>query len=161
MPYARTTELMAGAPRNITLRQRVVKLSQTTPSGQDVTAFHFVTESGLRGLLMVQGWRDHARRLASMASEGKCVEMKSVSIKLIGYQRQWQCSALDCYAAVTGSTQLQVPREDAVRDPDAFLTQLELLLATPFNLHIIITKNPNLRIELVFAPNIQKRIGPF
>ena len=56
--------------------------------------------------------RNHARKLKDV-KEGQCVEIKGVSIKPLGDQRQWQCSALDCHAAVTAGTQVRVLEEGA------------------------------------------------
>ena len=112
MSYARPSELVAGSARNMVLRGRVVKLSKEVRASSDVVSFYLVTEDGVRGLVLVEGWRDHARKLPLVAGEGKVVELQKFVVRALNQKRPWQCSGLDCYVAFQAQSVAKAVEED-------------------------------------------------
>ena len=73
----------------------------------DYVEMHLVVEEGMQGTLYIEAWRDQARRVTQVAHEGKILKLTNLTIKALGEKAQWQCTPLDVYGQVMGTTRLE------------------------------------------------------
>ena len=71
-------ELVQGSGRGQRLVGRIRLLTKGVHGMKDFVSFHLLVAEGLQGLLYVEAWRDHARRVCSVAREGECVELANL-----------------------------------------------------------------------------------
>ena len=68
----------------------------------------------MSGLLYIEAWRDHARRVLTVAADHQILELGNVHVKSLGDKAKWQCSDLEVYGMVLNGTTI-----NAVDDDDA------------------------------------------
>ena len=108
-------ELTPGVARGQILKGRVCMLNQgKNTKGHDFATFHLVVEPGLSGLLYIEAWRDHARRVLTVAADHRILELRNVTVKSLGDKAKYQCSDLEVFGMVLNGTTL-----NAVEGADA------------------------------------------
>ena len=113
MALIKPRELMPGGGRGQQLKGRVCGFIKGTSSkGHDFGSFHLVVEDGLSGVLYIEAWRDHSRRIASVIIDDCIVLISNVAVKVLGDKTQWQCSDLDVYGSVLGPTTFKIVDDD-------------------------------------------------
>ena len=110
-------ELVPGVTRGQILQGRVCVLNRgVNNKGHDFVTFHLVVEPGLSGLLYIEAWRDHARRVLTVAADHRILELRNVTVKSLGDKAKWQCSDLEVFGMVLNGTTLNaVEGDDADR----------------------------------------------
>ncbi len=127
MAAVKPIKLTPGLARSQALIGRVRMLDYPTVGKPGRTTkyaeLHLLVEEGLSGTLFVEAWRDQARRLTQVAHDGSILKLTSLTRKAMGDKAQWQCTNLDVYGQVLGSTRLEAV-DDNVQYPDNVHTAL-------------------------------------
>ena len=118
-------ELTPGVARGQILKGRVCLLNQgKNPKGHDFATFHLVVEPGLSGLLYIEAWRDHARRVLTVAADHRILELGNVHVKSLGDKAKWQCSDLEVYGMVLNGTSFNQVQDDGSCPPTMPFVQI-------------------------------------
>ena len=121
-------ELVVGVARGQRLVGRVCLFTTgQTLKGQQFSAFHLVVKEGLSGVLFIEAWRDHARRVATLVTANCILEVCNITAKALGDKAQWQCSDLDVYGQVLGPTTLNLLDDDGTYPKTMPLVELRQL----------------------------------
>ena len=91
-------EFVAGSGRGMLIIGRVVSKQHRKVNENLFTELHLLCDVGFKGLLYVEAWRDHARRLNDGAPSETAVAMQDLTIKSLGDRSRFQSSALEVYA---------------------------------------------------------------
>ena len=105
----------------------------------DYVELHLVVEEGLSGTLYIEAWRDQARRVTQVAHEGKILKLTNLTIKALGEKAQWQCTPLDVYGHVMGTTRLE-----EVADSDQYPSNVHTVPLSDLPMHTNIPHLVNL-----------------
>ena len=106
-------ELSVGLARGQILKGRVFMLEKSTARTADMVSMHLVCETGSSGALFIEAWRDQARRLLNVVSEGRIVQFSNLTLKTLGDKAQWQCTDLDVYGHFLSTCKVECVEDDA------------------------------------------------
>ena len=132
MSVVKPIELTPGTAHNQILIGRVCLLESTTVGrkASDYVEMHLVVEEGMQGTLYIEAWRDQARRVTQVAHEGKILKLTNLTIKALGEKAQWQCTPLDAYGQVMGTTRLE-----EVADSDQYPANVHTVMLSDLPMH--------------------------
>ena len=113
MALVKPAELSIGLARGQLIKGRVLMLTSGAHKTNEHAALHLVVEEGSSGTLYIEAWREQAKRLLQVATEGAILEFSNLTLKAMGDKAQWQCSDLDVYGHLLSGCKFVKVADDA------------------------------------------------
>ena len=83
MALVKPAELSIGLARGQLIKSRVLMLTSGAHKTNDHAALHLVVEEGSSGTLYIEAWREQAKRLLQVATEGAILEFSNLILKAL------------------------------------------------------------------------------